>query len=306
MTPAYESRCTYLHSVNPLVQVLFIVSLATVSLATDNPVMQIAVIAACMIVAIAADVFKGWVSWCKVCVYVSLFALLINPLVSRQGATVLWLGPHLPVFGRLDITLEAVIYGAGMGLKLSALIMCFALLSLIVDPDRILGLLRGRGSRSALLIALSLKMVPNSMQDAGSILDAMRSRGIALDDGGRYKVMKSRIPLVSKLVSTGLDRAIDLAEAMESRAYGSALRTRFQEYGLKAGDTLLLLLSATAVSLCIAGIISGVFTFTYYPKLSWSATAAGIAVLLTPVIFSLVLFILSWSWRKWTWLKLRI
>lgn len=268
--------------------------------------MQVAVIAACCLISLASGTFRQWASWWKICAFVGLMAVIINPLVSRAGATIIWRGPHLPVIGRLDITLEAVIYGVGMGLRLSALILTFALFSIIVDPDRILGMLKGRGSSSALLSALTMKMVPTAMGDAGAILDAQRSRGIVKDSGGRLNIIKSRAPVLGKLVSTGLERATGLAEAMESRAYGSGPRTRYHEYTLKTGDIALTVTSIAMAAVCAALMAAGYGNLTYYPRLAFNISAVGMLIIIAPILFSILVCALSWSWKKWNWLKLRI
>ena len=42
----------------------------------------------------------------------------MNVLVSRDGATVLFRGPNVPWSGQLDFTLEALVYGAVLGLRI--------------------------------------------------------------------------------------------------------------------------------------------------------------------------------------------
>lgn len=305
MIPVFRKKDTLLQKLHPATQLVLTFSMLVLSLLVQNPLYQVAVIAATAILAVSADVAGEWWSWWKLCLVIGLAALIINPLVSREGVTVIWRGPHVPVLGRLDITLEAVAYGAGMALRLAAVIWVFALLSLIMDPDRALGLLRGRGSRSALASALALRMVPTAMRDSVEVLDAQRSRGVARDVGSKLQVLKSRLPLVKKLVSTGLDRAIGLAEAMESRGYGSHRRTRLLDTRFGAGDVVVILLSAASLTAVAAAMAGGGVQFTYYPSLSspvpgWSSLLAAM-----PVVVALAILAISESWKRWTWLKLR-
>lgn len=281
-------------------------SLVLGALLTDNPIALGAVILSGALLAAAGSVFRDWLSWWKVCAALGLAALVINPLVNRNGETILWEGPVLPVLGQLNITLEAVAYGAGMGLKLVALVWSFAFLSLTINPDRILGLLRSRGSGSALSSALALRMVPAAMRDATSILDAMRARGLARDRGGKLKVLRSRIPLVKRLASTSLDRAASMAEAMESRGYGSGSRTRFEDYRFGTGDAIVCMLAASTAGAVLALSITSSLSFTYYPSLELNFGTTGMLLVLAPVATASLVLLISWSWRKWNWLKLRI
>ncbi|MCG2794910.1 MAG: energy-coupling factor transporter transmembrane protein EcfT [Actinomycetia bacterium] len=306
MIPVYREKDSFLQKMHPATQLTLAFSLLILSLVAENPLYQVAIIAATAILAASANVFREWWSWWKICLVIGLAALIINPLVSREGVTVIWRGPIVPVLGRLDITLEAVAYGAGMALRLAAVIWVFALLSLVMDPDRALGLLRGKGSRSALASALALRMVPTAMRDSVDILDAQRARGVARDDGGKLLVLRSRLPLVKRLVSTGLDRGIGLAESMESRAYGSHRRTRLTEFRFGAGDVVVILLSAALLTTVVAGIVGGAAPFTYYPSLSSPASGWTVAFAALPVVAALIILILSESWKRWIWLKLRI
>lgn len=305
MIPAYRRKDNLIHRLHPVSMLALVLALMLVALIADNPFVQVAVIFATAVLALAAGVLKEWFSWWKICAVVGLVTMIINPLVSREGAHVLWRGVHLPVFGGLKITAEAVAYGAGMGLRLAAVIWVFALLTLAVDPDGVLGLLRGRGSRSALVSALSLRMVPATVRDAQGLLDAQRSRGLALDDGSRWEVLKSRVPLVRKTVSSSLDRGIGLAEAMESRAYGSGRRTSYVRRHFGLGDAAALATAVLMLAACIAGLATGKLSFAYYPSLS-AARGAWTAVLVcVPVALAALLAALSWYWRRSNWLRSR-
>ncbi|MHB8894688.1 MAG: energy-coupling factor transporter transmembrane component T family protein [Candidatus Geothermincolia bacterium] len=305
MIPVYRKNDSFLQQVHPGAQLALALSLMALSLLSDNPACQIAVILATACLALSAGVLRQWFSWWKLCLVIFIAAMVINPLVSRYGATVIWRGPTVPVLGHLFITAEAVAYGAGMGLRLSAVIWVFALITLSVDPDNVLGLLKGRGASSALVSALTMRMVPAVMSDAGDLLDAQRSRGIVVDEGSRWKVLKSRLPLVKMILSTSLDRGINLAEAMESRAYGSGRRTRYARQTFGAGDLMVLACAVAILALSIAGLAAGLLSFTYYPTLSVHYNPASLAVTLAPVAVAFAVLLLSRMWKRSNWLRLR-
>ena len=305
MRYTYRKKQSLTHRLHPVTQVTLVSVLILFSLLCDNPLVLASIIAATAVLAFSADVFAEWLSWWRLCLVIGLLALVLNPLLSHRGATVLWLGPRLPVIGRIDITLEAVAFGAAMALRIVAVVWAFALLSLTLDPDRLLGLLKGTGSRSALLTTLSLRLVPTVARDAGDILDAQRSRGIALDRGGRYRVLKSRLPLVRRLATTSLDRGIGLAEAMEARAYGSGRRSRYREYGVGAADVVLLATAGGIAALLIATLATGTVGFGYYPVISWRATPLTVTAACLPLVLALIVLGLSESWKRSNWLKSR-
>ena len=78
----------------------------------------------------------------RLAVPLALLVAAINPLVSREGLTLLAQGPAVPLYGTLDVTLEAVVFGAVAGLRVLVVVLAFALYSAAVDPDRVLRGLR--------------------------------------------------------------------------------------------------------------------------------------------------------------------
>ena len=71
-----------------------------------------------------------------------LLVMAVNMLVAQGGLTVIARLGDLPVFGQTDVTLEATVYGAVLGVRAVALILCGALYTVAVDPDEVLGLFR--------------------------------------------------------------------------------------------------------------------------------------------------------------------
>ncbi|MBU1943571.1 MAG: energy-coupling factor transporter transmembrane protein EcfT [Actinobacteria bacterium] len=304
--PAYRMKHGLLQESHPLTPLLLACSLLLLCLLSSNPLSQLSAIAASAILALSSGVLREWASWWKLCLVVFIMALVINPLVARAGATVIWQGPSLPVLGRLQVTAEAVAFGAVMGLRLAAVIWVFALVTVLVDPDSVLGLLKGHGSRSALASALSMRMVPTTFRDASDLLDAQRARGLVRDSGGRLTKLKSRLPLVRRMLATSLDRGIGMAEAMESRGYGSSRRTRYREYALRGRDVAGLSAAACIAVVVISGVASGALTVSFYPRLSMDHPAGAMIAAAVPVLAALALLGLSRLWKRSNWLKSRI
>ena len=62
----------------------------------------------------------------RLAVPLALLVAAINPLVSREGLTLLAQGPAVPLYGQLDVTLEAVVYGAVAALRVLVVVLAFA------------------------------------------------------------------------------------------------------------------------------------------------------------------------------------
>src|SRR3712207_7710688 len=56
-----------------------------------------------------------------------LLIAVVNPLVVREGLTVIWRFGEIPALGQVDITLEAVVFGALVGARAVALLLASSL-----------------------------------------------------------------------------------------------------------------------------------------------------------------------------------
>jgi len=144
---------------------------------------------------------------------------LVSPFLAVVGSDVLWSGPRVPVIGRIDVTTEELELAATSGLRVIAVALAFAAYALLVDHDRLVAAARF-APRSALAAALATRLVPSLERDAAGLRDAVRGRGITVTG------VRGHARLLSPLVAGSLERALNLAEAMEARGYGRPGRTR--------------------------------------------------------------------------------
>jgi energy-coupling factor transport system permease protein len=145
--------------------------------------------------------------------------LALTPFVSTVGWHVLWEGPSVPVLGRLDVTREELANGLFQGLRLTAVALAFSAYALLLDHDRLVQ--GGRfARRSVLAVALATRLVPTLERDAGGLVEALRGRGVEVAGA------RGRARLLAPLLSGSLERAVNLAEAMEARGYGRPGATR--------------------------------------------------------------------------------
>jgi len=83
----------------------------------------------------------------------------------------------------------------------------------------------------------AVRFIPVMMLDALQIMDAQKSRGLELEKGNILKRVRNMVPILIPLVVNSVIRSGELAEAMESRAYGAVARpTSLIEYRSSAYD----------------------------------------------------------------------
>jgi energy-coupling factor transport system permease protein len=149
----------------------------------------------------------------------ALSVFLISPLVSHYGSHVLLEGPRIPVIGALDVTSEELAVSGVQALRLAAVGFAFAAYVLLLDMDRLLQA-AGFARRSVLAVSLATRLVPTLERDATGFVESLRGRGVEV------RGLRGRARLLSPLFAGSLERALNVAEAMEARGFGRDGRTR--------------------------------------------------------------------------------
>jgi energy-coupling factor transport system permease protein len=207
--------------------------------------------------------------------------VVINALVSRDGLTVIIRLGGLPVLGQTDVTLEATVYGAILGLRAMAVIMCGALYTAAIDPDDVLRLFRRVSFRSALTATLATRMVPVLVRDSRRFADAQRCRP------GRQP---SRLQLMRAASSGVLDRALDVAAALEVRGYACAGRPAVAYRPYSRHDLHFFGAAFALVTVAVAARFAGLAPFEAYPALRSPAGPGVVGVSVALVVCALAPF----------------
>jgi energy-coupling factor transport system permease protein len=103
----------------------------------------------------------------------------------------------------------------------------------------------------------AVRLVPTMAIDAQTVVDAQRSRGLELDKGNFIKRVRNYIPILIPLIISAIRRSVELAEALESRAFGATeKRTAIVTLKMRAADFLVVLLT-------IVGLILATYVYLY-------------------------------------------
>ena len=242
------------------------VAAAVIAFAGDNPVVLAAVTAGALLLFAAAPhrpsrlfLLGGLVS--------GLTLALLNPFVTAEGDLIIWRGPEVSLID-LEVTLEEVVAGLGMGLRLFAVAVLVGAVLAHIDPDRLQAQVARVAPRSALVCALAARLLPTLERDARSISEAARLRGVALAEGPWATRARRAAPLALPLLASSLERGLDVAEAMTARGYGAGGRTRLPEQGWTRVERAVLVAGLALAALAVAAIVLGLGDYSYYPTLS--------------------------------------
>lgn len=265
----YERLASPLHAARAGAAGAWCVALAGAALAFHHPLVLAALLAAVLGGAAGAGVARPVARVLVFALPFALFIALVNPLVSRNGLTVVARLGELGPLGEVDLTLEALVYGATFGLRLLVVVLAFAVATFAVDPDEVLRLFRRVSFRSALTAALAVRLVPVLHRDARRLAEARRCRA-----GGDA----SRLAVLRAVTAGALDRATDVAATLEVRGYATAGPSRAAGRPWSRHDLWFLASAATVVALAVAAKLAGVASFEAFPTIDAPLGAAEVAL----------------------------
>jgi len=267
LVPVYRPRASALHSARAGVAALYCAALALVVALYEHPLVLAALIAAVAGAGTACGVGAEIARAARLSLPLALLVAAINPLVYSGGDTLLVRGGEF-LGRRWDITLEATVAGGINGIRIVALILVFGLFSAAVDPDELLKLFRRISYRSALTASLATRLVPVLARDAGRMGDAARCRP---HPPGRFAVARAA-------VAGALDRAVDVAAALEVRGYSAVGRPRHAPAPWSRHDLRLAAAAGALGAAAVAARVAGAGGFELYPLLDIPVAGLDLAV----------------------------
>ncbi len=157
-------------------------------------------------------------------------------------------------FQGMMLTSNVVEYSLALTLRFLSLITSFSLFFLTTSPDSLsLALEKAKVPYEFnFAFITAIRFVPVLADEAQTIMDAQRSRGLELDKGGFLSRIRKYIPILLPLIINSIRRSLELAEAMESRAFGATkYRTNLYELKMKASDYVVLVVVVAVFALAL-------------------------------------------------------
>jgi energy-coupling factor transport system permease protein len=306
MWPVYRHKDTLVHGLHPVPALLLFISIAAAALALENPLYTLTLCAGVLSLMALAEVWREAAAFLRAGAVMALLVAAINPLVNNRGEHVLVYGPAIPLWGRFDITLEAVLYGLAAGARLFAVVAVFGLMTLAVSPDDLLDLLSRLSLRSSLSAALAVRLYPGMVAEAREMREVQLARGERLRGGGRWARARASLPLWRTLFQGSLDRAAAIAESMAARGFGSRKRTRYKPRRLLPRDLLAVLAALMIGAAVLTASVGGKAGYSFFPSPANPLARTSVPAWAMLAAAFLYTGLLCGSWKRWHWLKSRI
>jgi len=155
-------------------------------------------------------------------------------------------------------------YAFSMSLRFLVLVESFSIFFLTTSPDHLSLALEQSHVPYEFTFAFTtaVRFVPVLAEEAQTIMDAQKARGLELERGNFMKRVRNYVPILIPLIVSAIRRSLELAEAMESRAWGaSKKRTNLYVLKMRGGDWVLIIIS-------IILLVSAIYVRYFVPPLT--------------------------------------
>jgi energy-coupling factor transport system permease protein len=200
-----------------------------------------------------ARVQKQWLRSLRGAAFLAAFIFIINI------ATTFFLNGY-------NITVPQIEGAIAMTLRFVVLVESFSVFFLTTSPDHLgLALEQSRVPfEFAFAFTTAVRFVPVLAEEAQTIMDAQKARGLELEKGNLLKRIRNYIPILIPLIVSAIRRSLELAEAMESRAWGATKkRTNLYSLKLHKGDYALI-----AITMLVLAVTIYVWLYVPIPLIS--------------------------------------
>lgn len=227
----YTRKDSIIHRLDPRSKMLFSVAAAAASLMFLN-IIPLLIVLLCLIpIIVAAKSLKRWLRSMKGLSMLLVFIMVFNTLLS-------------PVTNPFS-------HSIALTIRLVALMTSFSIFFLTVHPDQLSQALIQMRVKFEFAFAMSMAMryVPTLAQEAYSIMDAQKARGVELDKGNPIRRIRNIVPIIVPLIIVSIRRALSIAESMESRGFGACeKRTYMDRLRFRKGDWVVVLVSVLVLA----------------------------------------------------------
>ena len=231
-----------IHRIDPRAKFIYVCVLFVISVLFSQIIPLLTIFLIQIPLIIAAKVRREWLRLIRGSIFFAIIIFIMN-IIS------------LYFYGGQQQSLESIIeYSLAMTLRFIVLVESFSIFFLTTSPD-MLGLsLEQMGVPYEFCFAFTtaIRFVPVLAEEAQTIIDAQRARGLELEKGNFMKRIRNYIPVLIPLIVNAIRRSLEMAEAMESRAWGaSKKRTNIYTLKMHRGDYAFILISMVMLAVSI-------------------------------------------------------
>jgi energy-coupling factor transport system permease protein len=152
------------------------------------------------------------------------------------------------------MTAKNIENATALTMRFIVLVESFSIFFLTTSPDHLGLALEQTHVPYELVFAFTtaVRFVPVLAEEAQTIMDAQKARGLELERGNFLKRIRNYIPILIPLIVSAIRRSLELAEAMESRAWGATKkRTNLYVLRMHKGDLVLIAITIGILTVAV-------------------------------------------------------
>jgi len=227
-----------IHNLDPRIKFVYVCAIFVIAILYGELIPLIVLFVMQVPFVILAGVKREWLRSMRGAAFLATIIFLTNFIFAYLGARGL---------------AESLEGAAAMTLRFIVLVESFSIFFLTTSPDH-LGLALEQAHvpyEFCFAFTTAVRFVPVLAEEAQTIMDAQKARGLELERGNFLKRIRNYIPILIPLIVSAIRRSLELAEAMESRAWG-ATKKRTNLYVLKMHRSDIILIALTILILATA------------------------------------------------------
>lgn len=279
-------------SVHPIVAFLYYVGAIILCMTMLQPIFLLSAVLLLFCLNLAHGNEKSLKGLLRASLTLALFIAILNPLLTHRGSTMLFYLFDNPV------TLEAIVYGIIMALSFFAIALSFSSYQTIISSHKFLYVFSRFSPKIALLTMIAIRFVPLFIRRLTQIQLVQKTKGIQTENGSLKSRASSGMKLLSVLLVCSLEEALQTADSMQARGFGTKKRSTYIRYRFEYRDWIIALALLVCFISCMIAISNGQGVLMVYPRLhnmfqiDWLAYASFLLYISVPLLV---------EGREWVW-----
>ncbi|MGQ9565225.1 MAG: energy-coupling factor transporter transmembrane component T family protein [Candidatus Bathyarchaeales archaeon] len=237
----FRKISTPIHNLDPRIKFIFVIVIFAVAMMFNEFFVLIVLFFAQVPIVLVAKVQREWIRSMRGAAFLAAIIFVTNLVFSY-------------IYGGYQLTPWLLENAAALTLRFVLLVESFSIFFLTTSPDHLgLALEQSRMPYEfCFAFTTAVRFVPVLAEEAQTIMDAQKARGLELEKGNFLKRIRNYIPILIPLIVSAIRRSLELAEAMESKAWGAIKkRTNLYELKMRKGDYILVTLTILILIIAI-------------------------------------------------------
>ena len=237
----FRSTSSPIHKLDPRAKFIYVCALFAVTIIFNNIIPLLVLFLIQIPIVFGAKVQKEWMRSMKGSVVFAIMIFVVNLL-------------SLYFYAGHETLISILERSSAMTIRFIVLVQSFSIFFLTTSPDMLSLALEQSGVPYELCFAFTtaIRFVPVLAEEAQTIMDAQKARGLEIESGNFFRRIRNYIPILIPLIVNAIRRSLELAETMESRAWGACeKRTNLYMLKIKRNDLLLIIFSLVLLTVSI-------------------------------------------------------